>query len=227
MVTHPANTPHSCLELTTPDPTTLSLTDAFSGVGTSMIQLELNNQSNDGIAEVPVLVFQSQQPLGPQMRRLPLPPLSTLREIAFPNGAPLGLDNWPEKRQVEFLLGRICARAAVLRTRGSPTNSQDSPEDFSIQADRSCCWPKGWIGSITHAHEPTTGISLIKATVLPVAQASGVGIDTEAWSRFATHSRVTSRICREEELTLQGWGAASVNFELKALLARAISYNVI
>src|SRR5690606_7567998 len=47
------------------------------------------------------------------------------------------------KRQTEFLAGRLCAHEALRRLLGVPSIP-------AVAEDRSPCWPSGVVGSITH-----------------------------------------------------------------------------
>lgn len=75
-----------------------------------------------------------------------------------------------EKRQVEFLRGRACARAA-LQMLGGPAAAP-----LPVGAARGPIWPDGFTGSITH----TAGI--VGAIVAPLSACAGIGIDVERGS---------------------------------------------
>jgi enterobactin synthetase component D len=72
------------------------------------------------------------------------------------------------KRQVEFLVGRVCAQHAVEALTGQ------KPASIPLQPDRAPAWPPGIVGAITH----TAGYAA--ALVAQNTHYRGIGIDCEA-----------------------------------------------
>jgi len=72
-----------------------------------------------------------------------------------------------EKRRVEFLRGRACARVALAAV-GGPGDAE-----LPVGPSRAPVWPEGFTGSITHAK------GVVAAVVAPMAGCGGIGIDVE------------------------------------------------
>ena len=70
------------------------------------------------------------------------------------------------KRQTEFLAGRICAYEALRTTTGVPSI-------VAVGEDRAPCWPSGVVGSITH------GAGWAAVVAARSEQWRGLGLDVE------------------------------------------------
>ncbi|ELR66767.1 4'-phosphopantetheinyl transferase entD [Photobacterium marinum] len=94
------------------------------------------------------------------------------------------------KRRCEFLAGRICAQIAL--------NQHDSSLcfDVGIDSDRSPCWPRGIIGSITHTS------SVAAACIASTETHSNIGIDTESILSREVCASIASEILTTKELYL-------------------------
>jgi len=91
-----------------------------------------------------------------------------------------------QKRQAEFLFGRIAARFALQRL--GVTNS------IEINCDYSPKWPKGLHGSISHSTGEAIAIALLQK------DCSGVGVDIEAIVSADTLSAMQDIVVSEGEL---------------------------
>lgn len=91
------------------------------------------------------------------------------------------------KRQAEYLAGRVCARAALLRLDGR----EYVP---GTHEDRSPIWPAGIHGSITH------GKGWAAAVVAAEGTCRGVGLDQETLIRDDRAERLASEILTEAEM---------------------------
>lgn len=91
------------------------------------------------------------------------------------------------KRQAEYLAGRVCARAALLRLDG---------RDYvpGTHEDRSPIWPAGIHGSITH------GKGWAAAVVAAEGACRGIGLDQETLIRDERAERLASEILTETEM---------------------------
>ena len=91
------------------------------------------------------------------------------------------------KRQAEYLAGRVCARAALLRLDG---------RDYvpGTHEDRSPIWPPGIHGSITH------GKGWAAAVVAARDACRGIGLDQETLINDERAGRLASEILTEAEL---------------------------
>ncbi len=90
-----------------------------------------------------------------------------------------------EKRQIEFALGRTCAREALKRL-------GVAPQPLLQQSDRSVAWPEGFVGSITHADGYVAALAAPRSTVL------GLGIDAELKTRV--QDKLWKHIATEREI---------------------------
>lgn len=65
---------------------------------------------------------------------------------------------------------------------------------WTLRNDRSPAWPKGFIGSITHAK------GIAASAVLPISKIKGLGLDLECWLTPELASQIQPNICIVEEL---------------------------
>src|SRR5215831_15185692 len=84
------------------------------------------------------------------------PPLFPEEEASIARAVP--------RRQLEFALGRWCARTALARL-----GKSNCP--LPMEANRSPRWPEGFVGSITHCD------GLVAAVVAPADRIEGIGLD--------------------------------------------------
>jgi len=91
------------------------------------------------------------------------------------------------KRQAEYLAGRLCARAALLRLTGTASVP-------SIGADRAPQWPAGTLGSISH------GSGWAGALVAQAQDWHGLGLDVEKLLPTARAERLAAEILTPAEL---------------------------
>jgi len=113
-----------------------------------------------------------------------------------------------EKRRLEFLRGRACARAA-LSAAGGPAGAE-----LPVEASRAPAWPEGYIGSITHAH------GVVGAAAAPIGVCGGLGIDVE---RGTTLPDGTARhILRPEEAEVLAPPFDLVAFSAKESIFKAV-----
>lgn len=82
---------------------------------------------------------------------------------------PESLSQWAEKRQAQFLAGRIAANNALYHLGGIETQS------ISIGDHREPIWPKGIIGSISHSENSSIATALSKSN-----NDKGAGLDMQA-----------------------------------------------
>jgi 4'-phosphopantetheinyl transferase EntD len=109
------------------------------------------------------------------------------------------------KRQREFATGRRAAREA-LATLGLP------PVALLRNADRTCAWPAGVVGSISHCDE------LCAVAVAPRGAIVGLGVDVEPdapleralWSRICTPREIERFVEAERDPAEQGCAARLV-----------------
>jgi len=116
-------------------------------------------------------------------------------ELAFPGIAvPDSLARAVPKRQVEFVAGRWCARAALRRL-----GAADAP--IGIGAQREPLWPPGIVGSITHTLVERNGdAGIAAAAVAHRHDASGIGYDIERIMDDELADRVLETIATREEI---------------------------
>lgn len=111
---------------------------------------------------------------------------------------------WATDRKKDFLLGRLCAREALIS--GGVKLEKD---DLTLLEDRSCKWPQGWAGSITHAVDATSRRHFVGAVVCPqiIKQSIhfGVGFDCESWARVAQSPEIKERVLLANELDRSRW----------------------
>ncbi len=91
------------------------------------------------------------------------------------------------KRQAEFLAGRICAYEALRKTTGVPCIP-------AVGEDRSPCWPGGVVGSITH------GAGWAAVVAARSEQWRGLGLDVERLLPAARAERLAEEILTPWEL---------------------------
>src|SRR5438477_2435288 len=130
------------------------------------------------------------------------PPLfqSFVVQVSAQNGESAALDlasiavslpphirNAVEKRRLDFLLGRHCARHAVTQLIGDP------PDDIGVGKHNAPVWPTGIVGSITH----TDGF--VSAAVTRASLARGIGIDSEKILTPQTTAEIASIIARSDD----------------------------
>lgn len=97
------------------------------------------------------------------------------------------------KRQAEFLAGRVCAKHAFLAS--ARFNSSSLP-DVKVGEHRAPIWPKGFAGSITHSASKAICV-LGRATAV-----KNIGIDIEGILSDATASEVAKQIHNQKEWDL-------------------------
>lgn len=90
-----------------------------------------------------------------------------------------------EKRKRDFASGRYCARKALQQLELPPQPIQIGPKSEPV-------WPKGFIGSISHAQ------NLCGAIAGKLEDFHGLGLDIEDMERF--HLGLCSAVCTENEL---------------------------
>ncbi|SFB63073.1 enterobactin synthetase component D [Azotobacter beijerinckii] len=119
------------------------------------------------------------------------------------------------KRQTEYLAGRFCARAALLRLTGAPGIP-------AVGEDRAPQWPAGVVGSITH------GAGRAAALVGHAGNWRGLGLDTETLLPAERALRLAEQILTPAELQrlpgtpeAQAW-LTSLTFSLKESLFKAL-----
>jgi enterobactin synthetase component D len=93
-----------------------------------------------------------------------------------------------KKRQIEFLCGRLCAKACM-ENLGYP-----SPPLIPVGEDRAPIWPAELVGSISHTDRLAT------AVVGPAAQIESIGIDIERVIAEATPQLIKHICCDHDEL---------------------------
>lgn len=120
------------------------------------------------------------------------------------------------KRQAEYLAGRLCARQALLQLTGAATVP-------TVGADRAPCWPSGVVGSISH------GDGWAAAVVAHAGDYQGLGLDVETWLSPERAERLAAEILTRAELqrlaqlpVAQRAGQISLSFSLKESLFKAL-----
>lgn len=131
-----------------------------------------------------------------------------LSGIAAVNGA--------NKRQAEYLAGRLCARQALLQLTGAAAVP-------AVGADRAPCWPAGVVGSITH------GSAWAAAVVAHAGDYQGLGLDVESWLSHERAERLATQLLTPAELQRlaqlpepQHAAQISLSFSLKESLFKAL-----
>lgn len=95
-----------------------------------------------------------------------------------------------ERRKREFVAGRLCARRAI-----GAVAPERAREVVAIGAAREPVWPRGLVGSLTHAD------GLAVAIVGRSADFRGVGVDVERVLDVATAADIAAQIATPDELT--------------------------
>lgn len=133
---------------------------------------------------------------------------ATLSGIAAVKGA--------NKRQAEYLAGRLCARQALLQLTGTASVP-------TVGADRAPCWPAGVVGSITH------GDGWAAAVVAHAGDYQGLGLDVETWLSHERAERLAAQLLTPAELLRlaqlpesQRAKQISLSFSLKESLFKAL-----
>lgn len=133
---------------------------------------------------------------------------AALSGIAAVNGA--------NKRQAEYLAGRLCARQALLQLTGAASVP-------AVGADRAPCWPAGVVGSITH------GDGWAAAVVAHAGDYQGLGLDVETWLSHERAERLAAQLLTPAELLRlaqlpesQRASQISLSFSLKESLFKAL-----
>lgn len=142
------------------------------------------------------------------LRRVPEPALAPLGEglgaaaLRFPDlrpadplpGPPLppaalapGIERAVAKRQLEFVAGRLAARAALQRL-GRPGDDW-----LGRGEDRAPIWPRGFLGAISH------GGGLAWSVVAHVEDRRGIGIDVEGLVSPSAAEAVSKMVLMPEE----------------------------
>ena len=120
------------------------------------------------------------------------------------------------KRQAEYLAGRLCARQALLQLTGAASVP-------AVGADRAPCWPAGVVGSITH------GDGWAAAVVAHAGDYQGLGLDVETWLSHERAERLAAQLLTPAELLRlaqlsesQRASQISLSFSLKESLFKAL-----
>jgi enterobactin synthetase component D len=118
---------------------------------------------------------------------------SAARDLASnAESLPAHVRNAADKRRVDFLLGRHCARHAVTHLLG------DLPDDIGVGAHNAPVWPPGLVGSITH----TDGF--VSAAVTRSSFARAIGIDSERILTSQTTAEISSLVAAFDERPAPG-----------------------
>ncbi|MBP8172241.1 MAG: 4'-phosphopantetheinyl transferase superfamily protein [Pseudomonas sp.] len=124
--------------------------------------------------------------------------------------------NGANKRQAEYLAGRLCARQALLQLTGTAAVP-------AVGADRAPCWPAGVVGSITH------GSAWAAAVVAHACDYQGLGLDVETWLSHERAERLAAQLLTPAELQRlaqlperQHAAQISLSFSLKESLFKAL-----
>lgn len=124
--------------------------------------------------------------------------------------------NGANKRQAEYLAGRLCARQALLQLTGVASVP-------AVGADRAPCWPAGVVGSITH------GDGWAAAVVAHAGDYQGLGLDVETWLSHERAERLAAQLLIPAELLRltqlpesQRASQISLSFSLKESLFKAL-----
>lgn len=130
--------------------------------------------------------------------------------------SPESLRGAVNKRQAEFLAGRICARAA-LNTIGYPGAIP------TVNFDRSPCWPAYVVGAITHDNQTAA------AVVAHAKDCIGIGLDSESVAAIAQTDDIIAEVLTPIEANMywqlsQSARAAylTLAFSLKESLFKAL-----
>jgi enterobactin synthetase component D len=125
------------------------------------------------------------------------------------------------KRQTEYLAGRLCARAALIRLTGTAATPASG-------ADRAPQWPTGTVGSITHSS------GWAAAVVGKSSEWRGLGLDIEQLIPASRAERLAAEILTPAELLRLGDLPAdqraqriSLTFSLKESLFKAMYPQVL
>lgn len=141
------------------------------------------------------------------------PTLFEFYGIPCPDGIKRSID----KRQSEFLAGRICARDALLM---SGFTKADVPT-IHIGSNRSPIWPQGYTGSITHTS------SIAACVIAKSTQFNYLGLDIERIIPTSCLMDIASMVCNSTEwnrFTVSGLSKAefiTVIFSAKEALFKA------
>lgn len=109
------------------------------------------------------------------------------------------------KRQSEFLFGRMAARLAVSNLKNAPVTT-----DIGIGTAREPLWPQGVIGSITHSDR------FAAAAALHLGASQGLGIDIEPLVSAHSHDALLATVLDKNEtamldkLACKHWPPASL-----------------
>lgn len=122
---------------------------------------------------------------------------------------PLAIFRSVQKRQAEYLFGRLAARHAL-------TALGLAPSEVTTGAHRQPIWPEYVIGSITHSH------GYAAAVVAFAGECHGVGLDIEAVAHGeALHALMTTAMNHDELALLVALGPESLTPLLVALVFSA------
>lgn len=108
--------------------------------------------------------------------------LSDLSAFAIPLPEPLA--SAADKRKIDWILGRHCARKACQAMGWDP----EEPLEIPLGSDGAPVWPDGLVGSITH----TRGFAA--AAIARVKETEGLGVDSEVIMNDKTRSEVKDQI---------------------------------
>lgn len=102
---------------------------------------------------------------------------------------PPDLERAAQKRKLEFLAGRHCAREALRALVPDRT-----PEPIAIADDRGPRWPPGFVGSISHSH------GVASAAVARCDDARAIGLDIEILIPEAAANEIRRTISTPREI---------------------------
>jgi enterobactin synthetase component D len=120
--------------------------------------------------------------------------------ILFPNE----IKNAVDKRQADFIAGRIAAREALLFA-GFIKNDRHAFPNVHIGKHRSPLWPKGFVGSISHTHNKAICITG------EINNINSVGIDLENILSNRVFNDIKEHICTTKEYELLIYNGFSPN----------------
>ena len=104
---------------------------------------------------------------------------------------PVSIQRAADKRQTEYLAGRLCARAALRQQGQQPVCNDRDSEGTPL-------WPVSWCGSITHSS------GLAAAVVAAQQHWQGLGLDAEMLMSASRAQRLAEQIlCPDELLRLE------------------------
>jgi|GEM_PF-4443237 len=120
--------------------------------------------------------------------------INSLLRKAFPH-APNALSKiktWSEQRKKEYLLARCMLQEIVIQEKILLDENT-----FLSNKDRTCIWPKGYTGTISHTLKRSSG----ELSVIVALSDKNIGYDLEYLERF-NDSKLERVICTEDEQEL-------------------------